>query len=242
MNASMVELSPELQMQVEARLDAIERILFAVGVSRGERRGILSEVEAHVFELLSRRTSGEPTRADVLAVLSELDPPESYAPEGFDRRRLDEALQPPKRREPRLSMLATASAVAGVFLLLVLVMTVMGGGDAPVFLFEAALLFAASISGGISLFRIHRSKGWLSGAWPALVGTLSFPLMVMNVFIVIVLDALWDVAALLGLGVVFLAINAAIIYGAWRVFASGLIAQPAKMASARRFSMSEQVE
>ena len=39
MNSSMVELSPSLQNLLDERLDAIERILLAVGVSRVERRG-----------------------------------------------------------------------------------------------------------------------------------------------------------------------------------------------------------
>ena len=70
MTTSIVELSPSLQSLVDERLDTIERVLLMAGVSRGERRGILGEVEMHVFELLGRRTTGEPTREDVLAVLA----------------------------------------------------------------------------------------------------------------------------------------------------------------------------
>jgi hypothetical protein len=91
MSTPMVELSPSLQDLVDTRLDAVERVLLMANVSRGERRSILVELEAHVFELLGRRTTDEPTRADVLAVLAGLDPPESYAPEGFDRRLLEPA-------------------------------------------------------------------------------------------------------------------------------------------------------
>jgi len=217
MNSSMVELSPALQSLVEERLDAIERILLAAGVSRGERRGILSEVESHVFELLARRTTGEPTREDVLAVLAQLDPPESYAPEGFDRRKLNETFAPPKPREPELSLLAAGSAVAGVFLLLVLVMSVMAGGDGGLLVLEATALLAISIAGAWSLLRIQRSNGWLYGTRPALISALVFPLAAANCIAFLLLSSLGDVAIFLGMAIAFLAFNGVMIYGAWRV-------------------------
>jgi hypothetical protein len=215
MNSSMVELSPALQTLIDERLDSIERILLVAGVSRGERRGILSEVEAHVFELLARRTTAEPTREDVLAVLAQLDPPESYAPEGFDRRKVNEAFAKPKPREPELSLLAAGSAAVGVFLLFVVFMTVMAGGDGGLVACEVIAMLAVSVTGAICLFRIRRSNGWLYGARPALFATLLFPMVAVNVVVVILLSAMWDVAAFLGLAIVFLAFNGAIIYGAW---------------------------
>lgn len=217
MNSSMVELSPALQALVEERLDSIERILFAAGVSRGERRGILSEVESHVFELLARRTTGEPTRDDVLAVLAQLDPPESYAPEGFDRRKLHETFAPPKPREPELSLLATGSAVLGVFLLLVLVMSVLGGADGGLLVFLATALLAISIAGAWSLHRIQRSNGWLYGARPALVAAMVFPVAAANCIAFLLLSSLGDVAIFLGMAILFLTFNGAIIYGAWQL-------------------------
>ena len=217
MNTSMVELSPSLQNLLDERLDAIERILLVVGVSRGERRGILSEVEAHVFELLGRRTTGEPTRDDVLAVLAQLDPPESYAPEGFDRRKLNEAWTPPKRREPEVSLLAAGSAAFGVFLLFVLIISVVAGEDGALIIFEAAALLAASSAGAWSLLRIHRSGGWLYGTRPALVATMLFPLVAANSFAVLLLAAMGDLAVFIGLAFLFVSFNGAMIYGAWRL-------------------------
>lgn len=217
MNSSMVELSPVLQSLVDERLDSIERILLVAGVSRGERRGILSEVEAHVFELLARRTTGEPTRDDVLAVLAQLDPPESYAPERFDRRQFKEAFMPPKRREPELSLLAAGSAVAGVFMLLVLVMSVLGGADGGLLVFEATALLAISIAGVFSLHRIQRSKGWLYGTRPALISALVFPLAAANCIAFLLVSSLGDVAIFLGMAIVFLTFNGAMIYGAWQL-------------------------
>jgi hypothetical protein len=217
MNSSMVELSPMLQSLVEERLDAIERILLAAGVSRGERRGIISEVESHVFELLARRTTGEPTREDVLAVLAQLDPPESYAPEGFDRRKLNETFAPPKPREPELSLLAAGSAVAGVFLLLVVIMSVLGGADGALMMLEATALLAISIVGAWSLVRIQRSNGWLYGTRPALISALVFPLAAANCIAILLVASMGPVAAFLGMAIVFLAFNGAMIYGAWRM-------------------------
>src|SRR4051794_22333490 len=114
MTTAAIELSPPLQALVDERLDAIDRVLLHAGVSRGERRGIVGEVEAQVFELLSRRTAGEPARADVLAVLGQLDPPESYAPEGFDVRPEAVGRAAARRpRGPRPSALAVCGAVCG---------------------------------------------------------------------------------------------------------------------------------
>jgi hypothetical protein len=74
-------LTESLQALVDARLDTIDRML--VGrVPRADRLSIVREVESQVFELLQERATGEPTRDDVLAVLSRLDPPEAYLPEG----------------------------------------------------------------------------------------------------------------------------------------------------------------
>jgi len=74
------ELNPELRKLIDARLDAIDRILSGAQIAWSERRSIVGEVETQVFELLSRR--GQiPAQEDVLAVIDSLDPPESYLPE-----------------------------------------------------------------------------------------------------------------------------------------------------------------
>jgi hypothetical protein len=83
-------LTESLQALVDARLDTIDRML--VGrVPRADRLSIVREVESQVFELLQERAAGEPTRDDVLAVLSRLDPPEAYLHEE------DETFAPPAR-------------------------------------------------------------------------------------------------------------------------------------------------
>jgi hypothetical protein len=74
------ELNPELRKLIDARLDAVDRVLVSAELAWSERRNIIDEVETQVFELLARRTS-TPAAADVLAVLESLDPPESYRPE-----------------------------------------------------------------------------------------------------------------------------------------------------------------
>lgn len=74
------ELNPELRRLIDARLDAIDRILTSAQIAWSERRSIVGEVETQIFELLSRR-SQIPTHEDVLAVIDSLDPPESYIPE-----------------------------------------------------------------------------------------------------------------------------------------------------------------
>ena len=72
------ELNPELRKLIDARLDAIDRILVTAQVSWSERRSIVGEVETQIFELLARR--GQiPALEDVLAVIESLDPPDQVA-------------------------------------------------------------------------------------------------------------------------------------------------------------------
>lgn len=99
------ELSPALQGLLDERLDSIERVLIRAGVSRGERRDIVQDVESQIYDELGRQTEGEPTRRDVLAVLAKLDPPESYAPEG---------LSPPAAKLDRISGAVVTSSLAVV--------------------------------------------------------------------------------------------------------------------------------
>jgi hypothetical protein len=75
-----VRVPDTLQTLIDSRLDTIDRML--VGrLPRSERLEIVREVESQIFELLQERTSDEPTREDVLAVLARLDPPEAYLPD-----------------------------------------------------------------------------------------------------------------------------------------------------------------
>ena len=81
--ATMPRLSESLQALVDLRLDTIDRMLLG-RVSRQERLAIVGEVEAQIHERLSELDSDEPSREDLLAVLSRLDPPEAYVPEGTE--------------------------------------------------------------------------------------------------------------------------------------------------------------
>jgi len=59
---------------------AVERSLSEAGVSADERQNVTADLRVQIEEMLSARTEGKtPTLEDVQAVLSELDPPESYS-------------------------------------------------------------------------------------------------------------------------------------------------------------------
>jgi hypothetical protein len=92
------ELNPELRNLIDARLEAIDLVLRRVETGWSERRSIVDEVETQIYELLARRGPA-PSEADVLAVLSTLDPPDAYVPE-TQRERLGDAsstsVPPPK--------------------------------------------------------------------------------------------------------------------------------------------------
>lgn len=217
MNSSMVELAPELQALVDERLDAIDRVLLLAGVSRGERSGIVGEVETQIFELLARRTSGEPKRADVLAVLSQLDPPERYAPEGFDPKLLREKPAAWKPREPRASKLAIGSASFGAFLVLATLFNVIVMEEESLLMLEVVAMLSVSICGGIALMRIERSRGWLYGRPAALFAAALFPLFLCNGIVVMtLLNSEW-LLMLVGFVAALAAFNAGLFYGVRRV-------------------------
>lgn len=76
-------LSADLQSLIEKRLDLVDRVLLDGRVSRSERTTILQELEGQILQLVERR-SEQPTRDDVLRVLSELDPPEAFLSDDDD--------------------------------------------------------------------------------------------------------------------------------------------------------------
>ena len=99
-------LSNDLQAIVDNRLDAIDQNLLRAGLPRHQRRAVVEEVENQILEMLSRLEVTEYTRADVLAVLAKLDPPEQSPPDEpgaglwieTHRRRRGLALMPGSRR------------------------------------------------------------------------------------------------------------------------------------------------
>jgi hypothetical protein len=220
-----VELEAPLRALVENRLDAIERVLLLAGVARGERRGIVEEVEAQFYELLARRAAAEPTRADVLAVLAALDPPEAYAPEGYRERLAEAASREQGPRIPQLSLLAIGSAVGGVFLLLLAVLAFGMEFETEWLLSIAVLVLggaaAVTACGFVSIGRIRRSGGWLFGLPAALFAALLFPLVLGNALLVATMLVLGPLGlyAMIGLG--FVAANGFIVFHAWKAVSAG---------------------
>jgi hypothetical protein len=227
--ATRTDLDPELRALIDARLDAVERVLLLAGVSRGERGGIVEEVETQVYELLARRTSEEPTRRDVQAVLAALDPPEAYAPEGYRERAADAAAAPvPRPRQPRPSLLAIASAAVGVLALLLFV--VLNGvtgdldGEAVLLVFGVfgfAVPAAVTAGGAVSLWHIRRSDGWLFGLPVALFATMLYPLILANVLLVTAMMLFEEYGLFVVAGLAFVTANVVLVYYCWKAAAHG---------------------
>jgi hypothetical protein len=230
MTTARLELEPSLQALIDDRLDAIERVLLRAGVARGERRGIVEEVEAQVYELLSRKSGAEPVRADVLAVLAALDPPEAYAPEPY-RHRVSENVGTPiiRMRRPQPSLLALCSAGGGVLamflaMLLVILMSVGDYGELALILgaaFFVPVALAVTTCGILSIVRIRRSDGWLFGLRAALFAAILFPLLMGN-GILILAGFVLQGYGFIGVSVLaVLACNAFLVYHLWKLVASG---------------------
>jgi hypothetical protein len=114
-------LPDSLQALIDARLDTIDRMLLG-RMSRTERLSIVKEVESQIYEQLHVNEAAELGRAEVLAVLGRLDPPEAYLPE--ERRegtaQIDAAaywLAAPQRVSISHSQLARASGLLGLLTL-----------------------------------------------------------------------------------------------------------------------------
>ncbi len=225
---AMMSLEPGLQALIDDRLDAIDRVLLRAGVSRGERRSIVEEVEVQVFELLSRKTGGDPTRVEVASVLAALDPPEMYAPEPY-RQRARESAEPvrPRIRRPQPSLLALGSAMGGVitgFLTLVLTYFVVQSGLDELTLVFAALLFPAALTvtacGVLAIVRIRRSDGWLFGLRAALFAAILFPLILGN-GVVVLSGLMFEIMGLLCVTfIAVMACNAMLVYHLWKLVAA----------------------
>jgi hypothetical protein len=224
------ELDGRLQDLVDERLDAIDRVLLRAGVSRGERRRIVEEVEAQIHELLARRPAGEPTRDDVLAVLASLDPPELYAPEEY-RHRLGDGPRPERRlRVPQPSLLALGSAAGAVLTLLLAVVGIGlaagAEGDAELLLLVGAVFLlsaaaAVTTCGIISIRRIRHSGGWLFGLPAALFAAALFPLLLLNGLVVAAALVFGEYGLLAAVLVAFLAANLYVVWHLWRWVSAG---------------------
>jgi hypothetical protein len=222
-----MELDPSLRSLIENRLDAIDRVLLLAGVSRGERHGIVEEVETQIYELLARRTDA-PTRRDVLTVLATLDPPEAYAPEG-SRVRARTWYTEEQSHLPQPSLLALGSAVASVLDLLLLggVAFLMAESEVPeafallvLFVLGLVVPAAVTVAGGVSIGQILRSRGRLFGLPAAVLAALLFPLLLANGLLVGLVMVGGDLGLILLVALAFLAANVWCVYRVWNWISS----------------------
>lgn len=227
-----MELESALQDIIDERLDAIDRVLLRAGVSRGERRRIVEEVEAQVHELLARRNAESPTRADVAAVLDSLDPPEDYAPEEYRHRLAEPARVRKQPRVPQPSLLALGSAAGGVLMLLLTVVViglvvqgVEGEGMEEVLLILAPVLLlgggAVTACGIAAIRRIRGSGGWLFGLPAALFAAALFPVMLLNGLIVAAMLLFDEYGLIAGAALAFLVLNGLLVHYLWRSVSAG---------------------
>ena len=110
------KLDDACQRQVDEHLDSIEEVLRDAGMPRSERQNILDDVETQIVEMLSARTQGNPTVEDVKAVIAELDPPESYAPdgEGSQRKQSETVVAAPRLKKWTMERIAFSLSIAGI--------------------------------------------------------------------------------------------------------------------------------
>jgi hypothetical protein len=237
------ELPPDVRRRIDGHLDAIEQVLFAAGVSRCERRGVVDEVETQIFEMLAARSGEEPGEA-VAAVLSQLDPPSAYAPEAAAApaatarsaspvRALWQRWQgwwSPPSDAPRLSRPALVAAawfgMAALFALVVFADH--RPPDAAIALFFLVGLTApigVTALGFWSVRRIRRSAGRETGLPLALVETFIFPIVLANLALIGLLAAT-DGAGLIILAVlVIVGANVGLARYAWRRFGGRFLAR-----------------
>ncbi|MFN0018115.1 MAG: hypothetical protein ACKVP0_07650 [Pirellulaceae bacterium] len=230
-------LSNDLQAIIDNRLDAIDQNLLRAGLPRHQRRSIVEEVENQILEMLSRLEVAEYTRADVLAVLAKLDPPEAY---GVGVPSSDGLPEPPKGGTPTLrgmraaanqvvervkaewnpAWLACFAAGLGIFsLLLALVfVAIVGPGEGAVIgaLFLMLLAGASTLLGALSLFYLRRSKGQKLVLAAAFFATLLYPMLILDGVILAIGIATYPVSVALLALLAFIAINGAIGRLCWR--------------------------
>ncbi|MFO0808834.1 MAG: hypothetical protein U0746_09445 [Gemmataceae bacterium] len=229
MTATATELEAPVRDLIDGRLDAVDRVLLHAGTPRSERREIVGEVEAQIFEMLARRGDA-PARADVLAVLSQLDPPESYAPDGFDVREFRTAWAANEPAGPRVSALAVCGAAAGVldafFVVAALGLLFVGGEEAALLAIVPGALFAmaATVLGGLAVLRIRESNGRLTGMPAAAYAAIQLPLLMSNALAVAAFLLGGEYALIALAGLMLLAWNVAVPLAAWKFTRRGTTA------------------
>ncbi len=228
MTSLTLEMPPSLQRLVNERLDAIDRVLLLSGLPRPERQAAVAEVDSQIHEMLAQRAPAGPERHDLLAVLSQLDPPEAFLSEESAAAQLGPAAVSPQRKQlqPQPSVLALCSAVAGLIGGLSIVGVIVGylyDSEAVALLSGMiALLMGilATIGGVVSIFRIRESKGFEFGLPLAVFATLFLPLALLDLAQLFVVQLFSELGIFLSLGFNILLTNGVVIYAAWRFLAS----------------------
>lgn len=228
--AMRTELDAPLRALIERRLDGIDRVLLAAGVLRGERCGIVEEVEAQIYEMLARRTDDTLTRHDVLAVLSALDPPEAYAPEGY-RAAAVAALAAERPAGPQPSLLACVAAVVGAIDLMLLalcgLLLLEGSLEGELWLLILGVVgfgipMVVMVCGVISVVQIRASAGRLFGLAAAVFAAILFPLLLLDAVVGFVVLMFGEYGLLLVCGLSILAWNVWLVWRVWKWLSVGL--------------------
>lgn len=188
---STISMDCTHQYLIDARLDAIERILMDSRVSRGERSEIVQAVENQIFEMLEAE-GGEPTRDRVLRVLRSLDPPEAYCSETLhepfalsERTRFDRsAVRDMHANQSMHHTQAKTSAMAVTALVLALL------SIPAIIIVPVAAMFglAGAVCGVIAIHHTAASNGQLRGMWMGIFGCVLFALHYLAVWYILMLQ------------------------------------------------------
>jgi hypothetical protein len=193
--------NPAVEKPINHYLDAVREQL--AGLSQDEVDSILDDLREHIYARLQAEGT-PPTRERVEAILAQMDPPESFAPEP------DKAVG-----ERRVSHLAIAGAVLLPFGIVgaILLLAPVGGATVTAvngvattatpavawwqWLLRFTVLplgvispFATTILGVVSLSQIRASGGRLIGRPLALIDALFYPLLLLDGLLVALLAAI----------------------------------------------------
>ena len=199
-----MKLNPSEKAQIKAYLDAVGANL--VGPDRSET---LAELESHIYEAIAASSGANGSSGVVEAVLSELEPPESYADtnpvEGSIRKLGLEG----HATKTDICGLAISGAILLPFGLPVLwhVVRLTPAGDhwddlqfysSPLYYFlilplGLIAMVISPILGAMSTKRIRQSKGSLTGGALGILDAVFYPILLFNLILFIVLTNVMDV-------------------------------------------------
>ncbi|WP_435019316.1 hypothetical protein TA3x_001229 [Tundrisphaera sp. TA3] len=146
-------LNANVRAIIDARLDTLDRMLLG-RVGRADRIAIGREVESQIHDLLAEQARDEPTRDDILAVLSRIDPPEAYLPEDGEDVNAQVAIRPGRpalghpipTRSDQNARLGRVGAVLGLVALGLMLLSGLLLGVAFVADSELAFVFSLGLS------------------------------------------------------------------------------------------------